>query len=137
MSPLLLAALIAVESSGNDRAIGDQGRAFGCLQIRREALQDVNRVHHTHYTRQDCFDRFTAMQICQAYLNLYAKNQSPRQQALVWHYGPTGARHHRNSDYALRVEMEMIRIRNAEPFSITFPTSIESGDQPPLIRLKR
>ena len=123
MSPLLLAALIAVESSGNDRAIGDQGRAFGCLQIRREALQDVNRVHHTHYTRQDCFDRFTAIQICQAYLDLYAKNQSDERKALVWHYGPTGARHHRNSDYALRVELEMISIRNAEPFSITFPRS--------------
>ena len=33
MNAALLAALLAVESGGNDHAIGDHGRARGALQI--------------------------------------------------------------------------------------------------------
>ena len=40
----LITALIAVESSGNDMAIGDNGRALGPLQIHRGVVLDVNRI---------------------------------------------------------------------------------------------
>ena len=38
----LIAALIAVESSGNDKAIGDNGKSHGCLQISEKAMIDIN-----------------------------------------------------------------------------------------------
>ena len=38
-----LAALIAVESSGNDNAVGDGGASHGPLQIGAAVVEDVNR----------------------------------------------------------------------------------------------
>ena len=37
----LLLALIAVESGGNDHAIGDNGLAYGCLQLHAAYVQDA------------------------------------------------------------------------------------------------
>jgi len=41
---LLLAALIAVESGGDCNAIGDNGKAVGCLQIHPIMVDDCNRI---------------------------------------------------------------------------------------------
>ena len=41
---LVIAALIAVESGGNDHATGDGGRAVGCLQIWPITVQEANRL---------------------------------------------------------------------------------------------
>ncbi len=53
----LISALIIVESSGNDLAIGDNGRALGPLQIHRGVVQDVNRITGSHYRHQDMTNR--------------------------------------------------------------------------------
>ena len=37
-------ALIRVESNGRDNAIGDNGKAVGCLQIWTDVVDDVNQV---------------------------------------------------------------------------------------------
>jgi hypothetical protein len=53
--PLLLAALIAVESGGNHDAVGDlhlQNKAYGILQIRKPYLEDVNRIAGTSVTME-------------------------------------------------------------------------------------
>ena len=42
---IFIAALIAVESGGNVKAIGDNGRAYGILQIHQCVVEDVNRVY--------------------------------------------------------------------------------------------
>jgi soluble lytic murein transglycosylase-like protein len=42
--PILIAALILVESGGNPKAIGDSGQALGVLQIRPIFVEDVNRI---------------------------------------------------------------------------------------------
>jgi len=36
--------LIRVESSGDDHAIGDSGRAVGCLQYWKTRVDDINRI---------------------------------------------------------------------------------------------
>ena len=88
----LISALIIVESSGNDLAIGDQGRAIGCLQIHRAVVLDVNRITGSHYRHQDMTNRAQARAVCQAYLEHYGRGKTTEQQARIWNGGPTGDR---------------------------------------------
>lgn len=96
MNAHLLAALIAVESSGNDRAIGDHGKAFGCLQIHQAVVEDVNRVYGTHYRHADVFQRKTAIVVADRYLSIYATRNrlghDPTNEdfARIWNCGPSG-----------------------------------------------
>ena len=91
MNASLLAALLAVESGGNDMAIGDHGRARGALQIHAAVVQDVNRRHGTRYTHRDMHDRAKAVRVASLYLQIYAPNATPEVQARVWNGGPRGA----------------------------------------------
>jgi soluble lytic murein transglycosylase-like protein len=88
----LITALIAVESSGNDMAIGDQGRAIGCLQIHRAVVLDVNRITGSHYRHQDMTNRVQARAVCEAYLKHYGRGATTEQLARRWNGGPTGDR---------------------------------------------
>lgn len=67
----LIDALIVVESNGNDKAVGDNGAALGCLQIHQGVIADVNRDAKTPYIHGDAFDRNKARTICKAYLTHY------------------------------------------------------------------
>ena len=88
----LISALIIVESSGNDLAIGDNGRAIGPLQIHRGVVQDVNRITGSHYRHQDMTNRVQARAVCEAYLKHYGRGASTEQLARRWNGGPTGDR---------------------------------------------
>jgi hypothetical protein len=88
----LITALIAVESSGNDLAIGDQGRAIGCLQIHRAVVLDVNRITGSNYKWQQMTNRAQARAVCEAYLKHYGKGCTTEQLARRWNGGPTGDR---------------------------------------------
>ncbi|MEY4327273.1 MAG: Cellulophaga phage phi38:1, partial [Verrucomicrobiota bacterium] len=88
----LITALIIVESSGNDQAIGDNGRALGPLQIHRGVVLDVNRITGSHYRHQDMTNRVAARAVCEAYLRHYGKGKTLEQQARIWNGGPTGDR---------------------------------------------
>jgi hypothetical protein len=88
----LISALIIVESSGNDLAIGDQGRAIGCLQIHKAVVLDVNRITGSHYRHQDMTNRVQARAVCEAYLKHYGRGASTEQLARRWNGGPTGDR---------------------------------------------
>ena len=88
----LISALIIVESSGNDQAIGDNGRALGPLQIHRGVVLDVNRITGSHYRHQDMTNRVAARAVCEAYLKHYGKGASTEQLARRWNGGPTGDR---------------------------------------------
>ncbi|MEM5880911.1 MAG: lytic transglycosylase domain-containing protein [Candidatus Aenigmatarchaeota archaeon] len=46
-------AIIAVESAGNEKAIGDKGKSLGLMQVGKLALIDVNRSLGTNYTFED------------------------------------------------------------------------------------
>ena len=103
----LISALIIVESSGNDRAVGDQGRAIGCLQIHRGVVQDVNRITGSNYRHQDMTNRVAARAVCQAYLEHYGKGKTTEQQARIWNGGPTGDRKPVTLAYWRRVQRNL------------------------------
>ena len=86
----LISALIIVESSGNDLAIGDNKRALGPLQIHRGVVQDVNRFTGSHYQWQQMTNRAQARAVCEAYLTHYGKGKSTEEQARIWNAGPQG-----------------------------------------------
>ena len=91
----LITALIAVESAGNDLAIGDNGRAVGPLQIHRGVVLDVNRFTGAHYRWESMTNRVQARAVCEAYLKHYGKSNSSNlvsieQLARRWNGGPHG-----------------------------------------------
>ena len=119
MSPLLLSALILVESGGDPGAVGDNGRAHGCLQIRSECLADVNRISGRHFTCDDCYDPAKAREIATIYLLHYGRGASDRELAGIWNCGPS-RRHRLSATYWTRVELAKIVVRTAEPFTVSF-----------------
>jgi hypothetical protein len=103
----LISALIIVESSGNDLAIGDQGRAIGCLQIHKAVVLDVNRITGSHYRHQDMTNRVQARAVCEAYLKHYGRGATTEQLARRWNGGPTGDRKAATVAYWAKVQKEL------------------------------
>jgi len=104
----LITALIAVESSGNDMAVGDNGRALGPLQIHRGVVLDVNKFTGSHYRHQDMTNRAQARAVCQAYLEHYGKNCTTEQLARKWNGGgPSGDKKKATEAYWLRVKKHL------------------------------
>jgi hypothetical protein len=68
----LILILIQVESSGNDLAIGDGGKAYGCLQMHAAYVQDAAEFAGKDWKHEDAFDRETAIEIFSAYMGRYA-----------------------------------------------------------------
>jgi len=103
----LISALMIVESSNNDLAIGDQGRAIGCLQIHKAVVLDVNRITGSHYRHQDMTNRVAARAVCQAYLTHYGRGATTEQLARRWNGGPTGDRKTATVAYWAKVKKEL------------------------------
>jgi len=104
----LISALMIVESSNNDLAIGDQGRAIGCLQIHKAVVLDVNRITGSHYRHQDMTNRVAARAVCQAYLTHYGKGKSTEEQARIWNAGPQGHKKKQATDaYWVKVKKQI------------------------------
>jgi hypothetical protein len=100
----LITALIAVESGGNDLAIGDNGRAVGPLQIHKAVVLDVNRITGSHYRHQDMTNRVQARAVCEAYLIHYGRGATTEQLARRWNGGPTGDRKTATVAYWRRIQ---------------------------------
>jgi hypothetical protein len=75
----LIAALIQVESEGDDNAIGDKhlaDKAYGCLQIRQPVCDDVNRVYGTSSKAQDMLNnRALSVQFARKYWTIYKTDE--------------------------------------------------------------
>ncbi len=69
----LLDALIQVESSGRDDAVGDGGNAIGCLQIWKVYWIDATERSGIGGSYKDCFNRDYAKRIVDAYMKRYAR----------------------------------------------------------------
>lgn len=94
---ILISALIAVESGGNIKAIGDNGNAVGILQIHKEVIIDCNRiVGKKIFKYDDRFFKARSINIANTYLEHYCSEarlgHKPlyKDYALCWHYGPMG-----------------------------------------------
>ena len=103
----LITALIIVESSGNDLAIGDGGRAIGPLQIHRGVVLDVNRITGSNYRHQDMTNRAQARAVCEAYLRHYGKGDTTEQLARRWNGGPKGDQKQATAAYWRKVQKEI------------------------------
>jgi hypothetical protein len=103
----LISALIIVESSGNDMAIGDHGKAIGPLQIHKAVVLDVNKFTGSHYRHQDMTNRAQARAVCEAYLRHYGKGATPEQLARRWNGGPTGDRKTSTEAYWAKVKKHL------------------------------
>jgi hypothetical protein len=103
----LISALMIVESSNNDLAIGDQGRAIGCLQIHKAVVLDVNRITGSHYRWEAMTNRVAARAVCQAYLTHYGRGATIEQLARRWNGGPTGDRKAATVAYWAKVKKEL------------------------------
>lgn len=113
MTALLLAALIAVESGGDARAIGDGGRALGVLQIHAGVVQDVNRIAGRTWTHADAHRPEIAKQMAEIYLRHYVTparlGRAPTTQdyARVWNGGPNGHRKSATLPYWRKVRQHL------------------------------
>jgi hypothetical protein len=65
----ILPLLKQVETNGDIKAIGDDGKAFGILQIHKVCIDDVNRMYGTHYTHKDAFSERCSEEIFRLYIN--------------------------------------------------------------------
>ncbi len=71
----LIMVIIQIESSGNDLAIGDDGLAFGCLQMHSAYVQDAAQYAKEDWVHEDAFDRETSIDIFIAYMSRYATKE--------------------------------------------------------------
>ena len=118
MHPLLLSALIQIESNGNDQAKGRHGE-LGAFQIRPILVRDVNRIMGTSYTHAQVTNRATATFIANAYLSHYGRNLSDESLARLWQGGPRGAKKSSTRAYGKRVMRELDRQRSVRGESMT------------------
>ena len=112
---LLVTALIQVESGGNNAAVGDDGKALGCLQIQQCVIDDVNEIYGTHYKHKQALEREYSVWICKLYLSYYGKiytkrtGKQPTYEILarIWNGGPHGYKKSATYKYWLKVKEEI------------------------------
>lgn len=127
---ILITALIAVESGGEESAIGDHGHAFGCLQITQPVLDDIKRLTGQEFELRDCLDRPTSVKICLVYLSHYATEErigrtpTMRDMARIWNGGPNGWTKPSTLNYWYKVEREIDRLNLVDPM----PTSAQLAE---------
>jgi hypothetical protein len=110
MHPLLLSALIQVESHGNDLARGRHGE-LGALQIKSIMVRDVNRIMGTDYSHAQVTNRTISIFIAESYFSHYGKHLSDESLARIWQGGPKGAKKSSTRAYGRRVMRELERQR--------------------------
>ena len=112
---VLLSAMIAVESGGNDRAVGDHRRAFGCLQIHACVVRDVNRIAGSSYTHRDAFNRGFSVRMATIYLNHWATKRrlghdpTAQDYVRIWVGGPDGFRSPETLAHWNKVELQLTK----------------------------
>jgi soluble lytic murein transglycosylase-like protein len=123
MHPLLLSALIQVESRGNDLARGRHGE-LGALQIKSIMVRDVNRIMGTHYAHNQVTNRAISIFIAESYFSHYGKHLSDESLARIWQSGPKALKRSSSRAYGKRVMRELERQRTVKD-SMTVATRNE------------
>lgn len=91
----LLDAIEWVESKGNINAIGDNGKAVGCMQIHKIYVDDVNRIlGRNKYTYANRKNRDKSREMVKIYLTYYAskigRKPTYEDMARIHNGGPNG-----------------------------------------------
>ena len=112
VSQSLLDAIQAVESNGNERAIGDNGKAVGAFQIHKIYVDDVNSFSSEKFTYEDRNDKEKSQKIVKLYLEHYGKNYEKKTGkkatnevlARIHNGGPKGHNKEATKNYWKKVE---------------------------------
>ncbi len=113
---LLITALITVESNGNPNAIGDNGLAYGCLQIHSAYVKDASEYAGKDWVHEDVFDPETAKEVFRAYMARYATErrlgQKPTYELLsrIHQGGPNGFKKSATDKYWAKVKRELQKL---------------------------
>lgn len=106
--------LAEIESKNNPSAIGDKhlrNHAYGLYQMRKPAIQDVNKFYKCNYTEKDCLNPKIAKIMAAKYLvllkNNYERNNptkkvTPYVLSRLWNGGYNGMDKSSTKEYGLR-----------------------------------
>tara|TARA_R100000278_G_scaffold57019_1_gene47012 strand:- start:115 stop:483 length:369 start_codon:yes stop_codon:yes gene_type:complete len=106
----LVLALIQVESNNNNDAIGDCGKAYGCLQIHQSYVTDVAKASGIPYVHEDAFDREKSIDMFLIYMSIYAtearlgRKPTAQDMARIHNGGPDGWKKPHTIKYWKKVE---------------------------------
>jgi soluble lytic murein transglycosylase-like protein len=112
MHPLLLSALIQVESGGNDQAKGRHGE-LGALQIKSIMVRDINRIMGTDYSHAQVTNRAVSIFIAESYFAHYGQHLRDESLARLWQGGPKGLRNSATRAYGRRVMRKLDALENS------------------------
>ena len=110
--PLLINALIHVESSGKSDAIGDTHLDFpsiGVLQIRPIMVREVNRIlkkkgNKKRFKLKDRFNRLKSINMFMVWKNYYHSQDNLETIARNWNGGPRGYKRKQTLKYWAKVQ---------------------------------
>lgn len=133
----LIDALIQTESGGDyphfpnlgdDNAVGDKNllnHAYGCLQIRKPCVDDVNNRLKTSHKAQDCLgNRNLSILICNTYFSIYEPNGTDEAKARLWNGGPSWRLHPRATDAYWKTVSKWLSVPYPKPVETT-PVSLQ------------
>ena len=112
----LILAMIQVESSGNDLAVGDNGASWGCLQLQAAYVQDAAEYAKQDWKHSDAFDRQKAIDITLAYMARYATEKrlgrpvTAEDIARIHNGGLNGYKKESTKKYWAKVKAELIKM---------------------------
>ena len=113
--PILIDALIQVESQGNDSAVGDRHLAepsVGVLQLRPIMVREVNRIlkrqsQDKRYKLKDRFSREKSIEMFMIWKNYHHPDGGFETIARNWNGGPRGYKNKRTEHYWAKVQLEL------------------------------
>lgn len=109
---ILIAAIMAIESGGNNQARGRHGEV-GALQVTPAVVADVNRYYGTKYTLRRMTNRADAVAVFDRYLWIYAtparigRPVTDEDRARIWNGGPNGWRMKSTLPYLRRYRQQI------------------------------
>jgi hypothetical protein len=99
----LRAAIEHVESGGDASAVGDEGRAVGCLQIHKILVDDANRIlGRKEFSYADRSNRERSYKIYEVIVGQWS-DASRETIARRWNGGPSGEKKSQTKSYWARV----------------------------------
>ena len=122
---MLIEAICFVESGCNPHAIGDNGKAWGCMQIHECVIFDVNRHYGTTYNHEDVFDPQVSYKVFSLYTKMWGDHLMIREGrkptledlARIWNGGPQGYKKEATKKYWAKVKsiLDQMVIEEAPP----------------------
>lgn len=119
--PILVEAMMRKESDCDVNAIGDKhlaNKAYGCLQIRQPAMDDINRRFGTNYKAEDTLgNKELSIWTFYRYMEIYATEArlgrpvTDEDRARIWNGGPNGYKRRQTVAYWRDLHNRILDVR--------------------------